>query len=298
MSGIEAPGRRARREGFAAELTRALRSSGLTLEAVARRLESTGAKTSVATLSYWQNGQSMPTRKRSLEVVGSLEEVLDLPPGTLRRHLVEEARRFSPDMVGDGVLLRLAEQLDLPPRPHVQLLAVQDLLTLEADRQTGTTRVRQVLRLAGAEARVLTLAVADEPDFAPEMVAGHGCRVSRSAQDQAVGLTVAALELPRRLQRGDKFWYEYEIHWRPTGGDRDHSIRVLDDSAPIVTSDVVFRGQPPRTAGYRLQPVQEGHPGGEAPAAISDERLPVHAGRVQHVGVEAPAGEHVLHWAW
>ena len=47
---------------FASVLGRAIRERGLTLESIRRRLEQQGVTVSVATLSYWQNGRSHPTR--------------------------------------------------------------------------------------------------------------------------------------------------------------------------------------------------------------------------------------------
>ncbi len=69
---------------FPAVLREALGRRGLSLERVSERLKARGITISQATLSSWQRGRSQPERARSLRAVDVLEEILDLPAGTLR----------------------------------------------------------------------------------------------------------------------------------------------------------------------------------------------------------------------
>lgn len=66
---------------FPGELRVALHASGLTLEAIQRRLADRGFSIGRSTLSYWQNGRRLPTEAKSLLAVAALEDILKVPAG-------------------------------------------------------------------------------------------------------------------------------------------------------------------------------------------------------------------------
>ncbi|WP_245822453.1 helix-turn-helix domain-containing protein [Brachybacterium avium] len=70
-------------EKFAGELRRAIEQSGLTLTAISQRLRTRQRPVSVATLSNWQSGRSLPGGEQSLGVVAAIEELLGRPPESL-----------------------------------------------------------------------------------------------------------------------------------------------------------------------------------------------------------------------
>src|SRR5699024_6830447 len=70
-------------ERFAAELRSAIEQSGLTLTAISQRLRTRRRPVSVATLSNWQSGRSLPGGEQSLGVVAALEELLGRSPDSL-----------------------------------------------------------------------------------------------------------------------------------------------------------------------------------------------------------------------
>ena len=72
-------------------LTHAIQRRNLTLERLSVRLRAQGTPVSIATLSYWQSGRSVPTRARSLQAVEHLERILSLPPGYLMSALPGDA---------------------------------------------------------------------------------------------------------------------------------------------------------------------------------------------------------------
>ncbi|NVI92824.1 helix-turn-helix domain-containing protein [Actinomadura sp. BRA 177] len=78
---------------FAGALRQAVQASGLTLERIRHRLGRRGLTVSVATLSYWQRGRSRP---RSRTVVVALEEILQVPQGTLTDLLDDPAPTAAP----------------------------------------------------------------------------------------------------------------------------------------------------------------------------------------------------------
>ncbi|TMR02239.1 transcriptional regulator [Actinomadura soli] len=64
---------------FDQALKAAIGASGLSLEALSRRLKALGSPVSVACLSHWQRGRNRPERADSLKAVRALEEILDCP---------------------------------------------------------------------------------------------------------------------------------------------------------------------------------------------------------------------------
>ena len=68
---------------FHEALREALADRGMTLRSVQRRLAALGAHVSVGTLSYWQSGRRVPQRGSSRSAISALEQVLELPPGSL-----------------------------------------------------------------------------------------------------------------------------------------------------------------------------------------------------------------------
>lgn len=72
---------------FSRELRAAIKASGLGLDRIQARLRRRGIPISVTALSYWQSGKRQPERARSISAVHALEEILDLPAGSLVRLL-------------------------------------------------------------------------------------------------------------------------------------------------------------------------------------------------------------------
>ena len=68
------PGREGER--FAGVLRAAIEHSGLSLTTISQRLRARHRPVSVATLSHWQSGRSLPGGDQSLGVVAALEELL------------------------------------------------------------------------------------------------------------------------------------------------------------------------------------------------------------------------------
>lgn len=162
---------------FAGALRQAIQASGLTLERIRHRLGQRGLTVSVATLSYWQRGRSRP---RSRAVVTSLEEILQVPAGTLTNLLDDPAPtaptapavpagrgggsragltaapgavdrgRATSDLWPDPERYAgLVAQLDRSGDHRLERLSVHDVYRLDNTRRTWSLSVRTVLRAAG-----------------------------------------------------------------------------------------------------------------------------------------------------
>ena len=83
---------------FSVALRAAIRARGLGLDRIRYRLRSRGTTVSLATLSHWQSGRCRPERPESLEALRKLEDILNVPDGSLRRLLgpPRQRTRFHP----------------------------------------------------------------------------------------------------------------------------------------------------------------------------------------------------------
>jgi transcriptional regulator with XRE-family HTH domain len=232
---------------FAGALRQAIQASGLTLERIRHRLCRRGLTVSVATLSYWQRGRSRP---RSREVVVALEEILQVPPGTLTEPLDDAAPTAPAVRAGTAAGLAAAErgrpvrelwpdpdryaglvgQLDRSGDHRLERLSIHDVYRLDEARRSWTLSVRTVLRAAGDDIdRVVCVHEADgghrlgngavrRPDGAPAVPAGAGrvaltqVRYCRPGRIRAEGgLMAFELVFDRVLSAGDTAVVEYEL---------------------------------------------------------------------------------------
>lgn len=91
LATISSPGA-AGSESFATVLRAAIDASGLGLARINDHLRRRGVSVSIATLSYWQNGHSVPGRRSTLCALVHLEEVLRVAPGTLTARVPRAAK--------------------------------------------------------------------------------------------------------------------------------------------------------------------------------------------------------------
>lgn len=226
---------------FAGALRQAVQASGLTLDRIRHRLGRQGLTVSVATLSYWQRGRSRP---RSRTVVVALEEILQVPPGTLTDLLDDPAAAAAavrgaaalggPAAARAGAGERgrtvrdlwsdpdryacLVGQLDRSGDHRLERLSIHDVYRLDETHGSWTLSVRTVLRAAGDDIdRVVCVhqtgdrARADgEPDAGTARLADvRYCRPGRVRAEG--GLMAFELVFDRVLSAGDTAVVEYEL---------------------------------------------------------------------------------------
>jgi len=204
---------------FPTQLRGGIRRSGLTLEQLQLALAERGHRIGRSTLSYWQNGQRLPSGAASNEVaITHLESVLALPAGTLVDALAEPRSPTSAEpLVGSDSerIVRLFEQigcvdqatdLDLSALvctgaygPRGQLVRMETLLAVRA--RTDIDRY-PVLHAGepGADARLIDV----------EMLAGG--RIGRVRRDPESPLVVAEVILDQTLRRGETHLLRYAVH--------------------------------------------------------------------------------------
>ncbi|QKW34807.1 helix-turn-helix transcriptional regulator [Actinomadura sp. NAK00032] len=220
---------------FAGALRQAVQASGLTLERIRHRLGRRGLTVSVATLSYWQRGRSRP---RSRTVVVALEEVLQVPPGTLTELLDDPAPTAAPPRGpagrggpaapgGAGDRARsvrdlwpdperyacLVGQLDRSGDHRLERLSIHDVYRLDEVRRSWTLSVRTVVRAAGDDIdRIVCVHQVAGGPAAAGAAGLTGVRYCRPGRVRAEGgLMAFELVFDRVLSAGDTAVVEYEL---------------------------------------------------------------------------------------
>lgn len=201
---------------FADTLREAIDRRGLALHRVRDRLAHRGVVISVATLSYWQSGRSVPARRGSLAALPHLEEILGLEPGELGRAL--DATRPSPD--GPPCLTSLwpdhadvLARLDTRWDAELDRLVLHDLLRVGPDRRLASMTTRQVLRATadGPDRRVILHHQRDSSVDLPRIRPVRGCTLGRVVRRRAEGVIAAELLFARPLRRGETVLIEHEV---------------------------------------------------------------------------------------
>ncbi|MEV0071923.1 MULTISPECIES: hypothetical protein [unclassified Amycolatopsis] len=213
------------RTAFASALRAAITASGLSLDRIQARLRARGAAVSVTALSYWQSGKRQPERSGSLSAVRLLEEILDVPAGSLLGLLPPPRPRGATrrDRVGEEPLTFTRETLQplldrvgasnmLDQQQHLKLVGLHDRCEIAADGGQQAVTSRAVFQ-AGADGldRWLLVYAQDDAASVPQVHAVRNCRVGRFEADSSHGILVAELLFDRPLDRGETNLIEYSL---------------------------------------------------------------------------------------
>ncbi|MBY8848551.1 hypothetical protein [Saccharothrix longispora] len=210
-----------REDPFATALRAAITARGLGLDRIQERLRHRGTTISVAALSYWQSGRRRPERRGSLVAVRHLEEVLDVPPGSLTALLGAPRARGRTKRPFHGPSLEemwpararlgpLLSRVDTDTDEALTRISLHVQVEVAADRGLRTVRTRQVLRANrdGVD-RWLTVQDTTENGPAPSIVPLRSCRLGRVARDERTGVVAAELLFDRPLARGETIVVEH-----------------------------------------------------------------------------------------
>ena len=212
-------------ESFAEVLTAAIQGRGLSLERIRARLDAAGVPVSIATLSYWQSGRSLPTRSRSYHTLVELERILNLEPGHLTQHTHtadgrtrRELFEWQNVMPSRDLATQIIEDLGIDMQGQLTRVTMHDLLEVDADRKESSLEVRVVWR---AERQGLhRWAVVNEQDTDTDGEQSieplFGCVLGEVVEAPDRKLLVAEMLAPRPMQRGDLFTSEYRLTFGPS----------------------------------------------------------------------------------
>lgn len=198
---------------FADVLGEAIALRGLSLNAIVDELRSRGLKSSLASLSYWRSGRSVPSRSTSVPVVETLEQILGTPPGMLTGALhTEEFKRWDPValMPFDDSMLELLRGLDLEPFHRFGNHAVHDRnVWFDPFHQVGWTYELVESQVDGLDRIPIPFTSDPEDGGLPLLASGFGCELGRVLALDDEGLAVAEMILPRPLAKGELHYFEY-----------------------------------------------------------------------------------------
>ncbi len=206
---------------FAQALRTAIGERGLTLERIRYHLQQRGHDVSVATLSYWQSGRSRPERAGSLAALGSLEEILGVPRGSIAGTVPGRRPRGTPppqnaattlDGLFDagGELDVMAEELGLDWSEGFRHVSTYESVILRADGTLASHPVQELFEATrdGLD-RVPIGYTSDEPGAIPYVDAVRNCRLGRVIERPEQSMLVAELLFNRSLRAGDSLVIEY-----------------------------------------------------------------------------------------
>lgn len=281
------------REAFALVFSDALQARGLTLDRVQARLVAAGCPVSIATLSYWQTGRSLPTRMASMAALAELDRIFELPPGYLVSLLPARTDRS----------WRLRQVLDSYDRveqifagwgsstdSQLTSIVVHERHLVQDEGQRIVSRMRQLMRCTGDDVTT-TPYIFQQPaaHVAPRPQALTGCEIGNSFIDQDAGLAVGEWVFPRPVQAGELVCFDFEIDWVSSDPLDRCFERLLADQAQILSIQVEFTGRPPARARRQLRANHDTD-------MLVDEPLPVDGNQVMSLVVDPQPGMHGVRW--
>ncbi|MBT2402268.1 MULTISPECIES: hypothetical protein [unclassified Streptomyces] len=223
---------------FHVALRAALDARGLPLHRVQHRLAARGIKLGVTSLSYWQQGARRPRRPESLKAVRALEQILELPEGTLLRLLAPEggggpeplrppARSYRALISVGAAVEELLADMELPCDGGLHTVGHHERVRIGAAGELLDRASQHVVR-AHRDGVDRYLAVHHgDPGCDPARIrvrADENCRTGRVRWHREAGVVVAELLFDARLRAGDTYVFGYGFE-DGTGGRSTEYVR-------------------------------------------------------------------------
>ncbi|GAA4529309.1 helix-turn-helix transcriptional regulator [Brachybacterium paraconglomeratum] len=289
-------------ERFASALRESIEQSGLSLTAISQRLRARHRPVSVATLSNWQSGRSLPGGVQSLGVVAALEELLGKAPDDLA-DLVgaprPRGRSFRPaSFVGRTgrreVFHRALDELGFDaPQQYAHERVFQQHVVIDSSRDVQRFDYRLTVRaLESGVCRLPAVHLLEptEPNVAPEFIPLEGCTVGRRVvwpEHRAYGVE---LKVDGVLDAGQVATLAYRVEMKAAATDLTSAMYSVPRPANDVLLEVEFRGdrKPIGCERYRRTDA------GESVTSVRLDRR----GRFQVSDARFGPGTFGLRWEW
>ncbi|RSS43581.1 hypothetical protein EF912_29665 [Streptomyces sp. WAC07061] len=237
---------------FHTALRAAIAARGLPLQRVQHRLAARGIKLGVTSLSYWQQGARRPRHPESLRAVSALEEILELPGGSLLRLLTgplpdagppRPAARSYRALVSVGAAVEgLLAGMELPADGGLHTVGHHERVRIGPGGELRTRESQQIVRAHrdGVD-RYLAVHHGDPGCDATrvEVTAYENCRTGRVRCHREAGVVVAELLFDARLRRGDTYVFGYGIT-DGTGGRSTEYVRGFSYAGGQYVLQVAF----------------------------------------------------------
>lgn len=289
-------------EVFARELRAAIERSQLSLTVISQRLRARHRPVSVATLSNWQSGRSLPGGEQSLGVVAALEDLLGRPPDSLADLVGAPrlrgrgaqptsflGRRSSKDVFREALL----ELGFTSAQQYAHERVFHQFVTIDSTQDVQRFDSRLAVRaLESGACRLPAVHVLEptEPNVAPVYTALEGCSIGRRVvwpERRAYGVEIV---VDGRLDAGQVATFAYRVEMQAPASSVTGALYSLPRRANDVLIEVEFRGgcRPMSYERYRRT---------EAGEASTPARLD-RRDRLQLSEARFGPGTFGLRWAW
>lgn len=289
-------------ERFASELRAAIQQSGLTLTAISQRLRARHRPVSVATLSNWQSGRSLPGGEQSFGVIAALEELLGRSPDSLaelvggprlRGRAVRTTNLLGHRSSKEEFQAALQELGFSSAQQYAHERVVHQLAVVDTAAERQRFEFRLLVRaLESGVCRLPAVYVleATEPNIAPLFTALDGCTIGRRVTRPESRVYGVEFVVDGRLDAGQVASLSYRVELAARATDMTSVLYSFPRRANDVLLEVEFRGdrRPVDTVRYQR------NDSGEATSSV---RLD-HRGRLQVSEARFGPGTLGLRWAW
>ncbi|WP_245851172.1 helix-turn-helix domain-containing protein [Brachybacterium vulturis] len=257
-------------ERFAVELRRAIEQSGLTLTAISHRLRARHRPVSVATLSNWQSGRSLPGGEQSLGVVAALEELLGRAPESLA-DLVGAPRlrgrsvrttsflghRSSKEVFNDA----LRELGFTSAQQYAHERVFHQHATIDSSQDVQSFDFGLIVRaLESGVCRLPAVYVLEpaEPNIAPHFIPVQGCSIGRRVSWPEHRVYGVELLVDGHLDAGQVAAFDYRVELSARATDMTAVVYSLPRRANDALIEVEFRGDRRPVDCVRYQRTESG----------------------------------------
>ena len=286
---------------FSDVLTAAIRRRGLSLERIRTRLDAAGVPVSIATLSYWQSGRSLPTRSRSYHTLVELERILGVEPGHLTQltHTADGRTRreqfeWQTVIPVRDLATQIIDDLGIEMQGRLTRVAMMDRVHVRADKSEAMQHSEVVWRVErqGRPRWAVVLEQDADTEAMPKIEAVFGCSVGEVVKVPARRLLVAEMVAARTMLRGEHFLAEYRISYGHTVTPSFRTQRAVADTVRTLGLSVSFDpGTVPARVSSGFQASMGQPPEHPTPIVVT-------GAQTQAVWVEARPGVYSLMWEW
>lgn len=234
---------RASQPDFATALTTAIRARGMSLKRIAHHLERAGLPVSIATISYWQTGRSLPLRSGSEAVVEEMEKILGTTPGALMGPFARlHGEQWDPlGALRGHVDLGALHSAGLDIDRQVAVLGLHE--TVHVDRHWNHLVISRALirghhanlrRFAFLLPSLAAAAQAPQPHRLLGCIVEEAIQVAWDAATQT-GMWAVPVTLPRALDPGELAAFEFRTAWHTTDRSPHRVLRPVPEPIRLLT---------------------------------------------------------------
>ncbi len=273
----------------------------MSLERIRTRLDAAGVPVSIATLSYWQSGRSLPTRSRSYHTLVELERILGVEPGHLTQltHTADGRTRreqfeWQTVIPVRDLATQIIDDLGIEMQGRLTRVAMMDRVHVCADKSEAMQHSEVVWRVErqGRPRWAVVLEQDADTEAMPKIEAVFGCSVGEVVKVPARRLLVAEMVAARPMLRGEHFLAEYRISYGHTVTPSFRTQRAVADTVRTLGLSVSFDpGTVPARVSSGFQASMGQPPEHPTPIVVT-------GAQTQAVWVEARPGVYSLMWEW